>query len=204
MAYLTNEDLSDGSLKMLSSLSPPGLVELFTERVDFGPQPRKPFGTMSATPIKEVFKVVGKIDPSDSTMRLRYDSQLQEGSAILVVTINKGEQGGSEVGLRFERAGLNSQEKYAIIGTAVLFWGMLLGMIGLVHDLVPVSEVQHIWFWGFAVTLVVGVITPLAMGFKYERDQGPLLDFARGLIRGAELDFVAKRKRSLTSREPST
>ncbi len=191
MAYLTNVD---GNSKIRSSLSPTELVSLFKQKVDFAPQPRKPVGTMSIEPIQEVWKVVGTINSSESELRIRYDSQLSYGVAILVVAIKKGRNGGSDIDMHFEQARFTKQDKIMVIGGAVLFWGMLLFMIGLVHQLVPPSEVQKIWSCGLFVTVFCGGGMHLGTKFQFKTQQARVLNFVRGLVASAESEYRSAKK----------
>jgi hypothetical protein len=191
MAYLTNVD---GNSRIRSSLSPTELVSLFKQKVDFAPQPRKPVGTMSIEPILEVWKVVGTINPSESELRIRYDSQLSYGVAILVVAIKKGRNGGSEIDLHFEQARFTKQDKIMLIGAAVLFWGMLLSMIGFVHEWVPASEVQKIWGCGLLVTVLCSCAEHLGTKFQFKTQQARVLNFVRGLVASAESDYRSAKR----------
>jgi len=194
MAFLTNDKLIGGNSRIRSSLSPTELVSLFKQKVDFAPQPRKPIGTMSIEPIQEVWKVVGTINSSESELRIRYDSQLNYGVAILVVTIKKGRNGGSEIDLHFEKAPLTKQDKIMVIGGAVLFWGMLLFVIGLVHQLVPASEVLKIWGCGLLVTALCGGGMHLGTRFQFKNQQAWVLKFVRQLVSRGESDHKSARR----------
>lgn len=185
MAYLNSVKAIGEIIVIQSSASPEILMELFKERVDFSKQPRKPLGTMSIDPPVHHYKFVGTIN-SSQRMTIRYESEYQDASALMQVRVRKGNSSQSEIEAIFKAVGFSKQDKIAAIGALVLFWGMLLSTLWLVHEYVSSYELQRCLGLGFLVTAGSVGFTAVGIKLHQNRETPYLNNFLNDLVSSAE------------------